>query len=401
MKHIIILCLSLFTISGYAQLANLYPNDVGIESDTNVLYVEKFDDGMTNILGRYTDVLNSAGMSLDTDVPPGSLGPNSLKITNVGGVNSGGHLYKKFTPGWDSTLYVRYYVKYPLISNGYISHESVWLGGYYPATNWPNPQAGTCGLGSSRMGISYEPVNEPAMDTYLYWGDMQSWNGGSSCYGNDMVNGSPTAQNLSWDQWICVEIMVKLNNPVTAYNGELRVWQNGVEVGYWGPGFPNGHWLVDSWINNPTDPPFPGFRWRTDANLKLNYIWIEYYDNMSPSSISRYIKYDHLVIAKKYIGPIQTGAGIGNNFLVDSIMQIYPNPSGGKTIIEFSLAGTSQVSIDIYNLLGEKVLAVENGIFLSGKHTAVFDAKNLPAGTYFIKLLTPGYSLTKKIVITK
>ncbi len=82
-------------------------------------------------------------------------------------------------------------------------------------------------------------------------------------------------------------------------------------------------------------------------------------------------------------------------------LEIYPNPSGGKTIIEFSLAGTSQASIDIYNLLGEKVLAVEDGIFLSGKHTAVVDAKNLPAGTYFIKLLTPGYSLTKKIVITK
>ena len=66
-------------------------------------------------------------------------------------------------------------------------------------------------------------------------------------------------------------------------------------------------------------------------------------------------------------------------------LQIYPNPSGSKTTIEFSLAGTSQVSIDIYNLLGEKVTAVENGIFSSGKHTAVFDAKNLQAGAYFIK----------------
>jgi len=142
------------------------------------------------------------------------------------------------------------------------------------------------------------------MDTYLYWGDMKSWNDGTSCYGNDMVNGSATAQNLEWDEWMCVEIMVTLNNPVTAYNGELRVWQNGVEVGHWGSGFPNGHWVKDSWINNQTDPPFQGFRWRTDPGLNINAIWIEYYDDTSPKDESHYIQYDHLVMATKYIGPL-------------------------------------------------------------------------------------------------
>ena len=296
------------TNEGSAQLANLYPNDDGIDADPDVLYVENFDDGMANILSRYTDVLNSAGMSLDTDIPPGSLGPNSLKMTNIGGVNTGGHLFRKFTPGWDSVVYIRYYVKYPLVSKGNIHHESVWFGGYNPATGWPNPQAGTCGLGSSRISVSYEPINEPAMDTYLYWGDMQSWNRGASCFGNDMINGSPTAQNLRWDNWMCVEIMLKLNNPVTAFNGELRIWQDGTEVGYWGPGFPNGHWLADSWMNVPAGTPFPGFRWRTNLNLNINYIWIEYYDDKSAENVSHYIKYDNLVIARKYIGPIHANA---------------------------------------------------------------------------------------------
>jgi len=287
-------------------LSDSYPHDTGLEKDPDVLYVEKFDDGMENILSRYSDVLNSEGMSVDTDVPKGSLGPNSIKITNKGGVNSGGHLFKSFDGGFDGTIYIRYYVKYPSSSNGYIHHEGIWLGGYNPSTSWPNPRAGTCGLGDSRISIAYEPVEEPAMDTYLYWGDMRSWtDDNSSCYGNDMVNGSPTAQNLEWDEWMCIEVMVKLNNPVTAYNGELRVWQNGVEVGYWGPGFPNGHWLKDSWFNDPGDPPFEGFRWRTDANLKINNIWIEFYDDASPANVSHHVKYDHLVIARKYIGPLK------------------------------------------------------------------------------------------------
>lgn len=286
-------------------LANLYPNDAGIENDPDILYVEKFDDGMANILSRYQDIKNKEGMSLDKDVPDGSQSPYAIKITNTGGKNDGGHLLKQFTPGFDGTVYLRYYVKYPLISKGYIHHESVWFGGYNPSVDYPDPRAGTCGLGDKRLSIAYEPINEPAMDTYLYWGDVKSWNGGSSCYGNDMVNGSPTSKNVAWDKWMCVEVMVKMNDPVTAYNGELRIWQDGVEVGYWGPGFPKGHWATDSWYNNPTDTAFEGFRWRTDAKLNINYLWIEFYDDKSPVGEDHYIKYANLVMAKKYIGPIK------------------------------------------------------------------------------------------------
>ena len=259
---------------------------------------------MANILSRYDNVSNTAGMSLDTDVPPGSLGPNSIKMTNTGGQNTGGHLYKSFPTGFDSTVYIRYYVKYPSVSNGYIHHQAIWFGGYNPATAYPNPQAGICGLGNSRISLAYEPVNGK-MGTYLYWSDMQSEPGGNYCWGNDMINGSPSAKNIAWDQWICVEVMIKLNNPVSAYNGELRVWQNGVETGYWGPGFPKGTMTYGKFTSNPGDPAFKGFRWRTDANLKINYIWVEFYDDTSPINVSHYIKFDHLVMAKKYIGPIK------------------------------------------------------------------------------------------------
>ena len=286
------------------SLANAYPNDVGIENDPNVLYVEKFDDGITNILGRYVNVSNTAGMSLDTDVPSGSLGPNSIKMTNIGGQNTGGHLYKNFPQGFDSTVNIRYYVKYPAISNGFIHHQGVWFGGYNPVSDYLNPQAGVCGLGNSRLSLAYEPVND-MMGSYLYWGDMQSDPSGNNCWGNDVINKSRTAKNIAWDQWTCVEVMIKLNNPVTAYNGELRIWHNGLEVGYWGPGFPNGTMTYGQFTYSPDKPPFGGFRWRTDTNLKINYIWFLFYDDTSPANVSHYIKFDHFVMAKKYIGPLK------------------------------------------------------------------------------------------------
>jgi hypothetical protein len=288
---------------GESSIADSYPNDVGIENDPNVLYVEKFDDGMAKILSRYPNVSNAAGMSLEPDVPSRSPGTNSIKMTNIGGQNSGGHLYKNFPNGFDSTVYIRYYVKYPSISNGYVHHESVWFGGYTPS-DFPNPQAGVCGLGNRRLSLSYEPVNG-MMGSYLYWGDMQSDPSGNNCWGSDMINKSRSAKDVAWDQWVCVEIMIKLNNPVSAYNGELRVWQNGVEVGYWGPGFPNGTMNYGQFTANPNDAPFQGFRWRTDPNLKINFIWFLFYDDSSPANVSHYIKFANFVMAKKYIGPIK------------------------------------------------------------------------------------------------
>ncbi|HEY6978258.1 MAG TPA: hypothetical protein VH396_18285 [Chitinophagaceae bacterium] len=301
-----------------SNIASLYPGDVNIESDPDVLYVEKFEDGMANLLTRYNDKKNVAGMSLDSDVPHGSVGGNSLKMASkTGDANDGCHLFKHFAPGFDSTVYIRYYVKYPSTSRGYFHHEGVWFGGYNPAIDYPFPRAGTCGLSGSRLSIAYETVwqktSPPGMDTYLYWGGMQSYDGGNTCYGNTMINegragseNSPasTAPVNTLDEWICVEVMIKLNNPVTAHNGELRIWQNGIEVGYWGQGFPNGHWLKDKWYNNPADPPFPGFQWRTDANLNINWLWFEFYHD-NPDAPSSYIKFDHLVVAKKYIGPIK------------------------------------------------------------------------------------------------
>lgn len=309
---------SQFTTETLSGIASKYPGDVGIQSDPNVLFVEKFEGGLTNILSRYDDILNIEGMSLDSDVPAGSSGSSSLKMTSItGGVTGGGHLYKRFTPGYDS-VFIRYYVKYPLTSKGYFHHESLWFGGYYPSTIWPNPQAGTCDLGNSRLSIAYEPVwhdtDPPGLDTYIYWGDMHSFDGDAGCYGNAMITegaasyGKPTAlgsyPTVDFDQWMCVEIMLKLNNPVTEYNGELSVWVNEVEAGHWGPGFPKGHWDKDKWYNNPSDPPFKGFRWRTDPNLNINWIWLEFYHD-NPNAPSSYMKFANLVMATKYIGPIK------------------------------------------------------------------------------------------------
>ncbi|MCK5682653.1 hypothetical protein KAJ27_00970 [bacterium] len=149
MKTFIVLLISLMcSVHLFAQLANSYPNDVGIENDPNVLYVDNFEDGMTNILKRYTYKANAEGMFLDSDVPSGSLGENSIKITSTGGENHGGNLYKAFTPGFEGTVYLRYYSKYSSLSKGYLHHVSTRFGGSNPVRFSPSAaNDGVCGLG--------------------------------------------------------------------------------------------------------------------------------------------------------------------------------------------------------------------------------------------------------------
>lgn len=399
----------LFALSytAQAQIANLYPGDSAIETDSRVVYVEKFDDTMAGILSRYSDIKNSPGMSLDPDVPSGSVGPHSLKMTSItGGVNNGGHLYKRFTPGFDSIIYVRYYVKYPSESKGYFHHEAVWFGGYNPATSWPSPKAGTCGMGSSRLSISFEPVwqnsNPPGMDTYIYWGDMKSYNG-TTCYGNTMITlgatgfGQPSSPGnypeIEYDKWICVEVMIKLNNPVTEYNGEMAIWVDGEQVGHWGPGFPNGHWNKDKWYNNPNDPPFEGFRWRTDDKLNINWLWFEFYHD-DPKAPSSYIKFDHLVMANQYIGPIyDASTGTDDKIMAERHPVIYPNPSTGKITVS---NGNGKISnIAVYSMSGEKVMSAS----LKQQTSYTFDLSRYPKSSYLIRIQEGKEFYTQKIIL--
>ncbi|MBW7847868.1 MAG: T9SS type A sorting domain-containing protein [Bacteroidales bacterium] len=385
MKRTILFLALIISVRSLGQLAVQYPNDIGIESDSSVLFVEKFNDGLAAIIGRYNEVLHAEEFTLDTDIPLGSAGPYSLKISNTPGINSGGHLFKAFSPGFDSTVFLRYYVKYPAIEEGYFGHQGVWFGGYNPIIPYPYPRAGVCGLGDSRLSIAFESVWQvipPGMDTYLYWGDMHSYDGGYTCFGNTMITRGKTNfdQPPSVDEpindlgeWMCIEIMIKLNNPITAYNGELKVWKNGEELGHWGPGFPNGHWFKDKWYNNPNDPPFEGFRWRTNENLNINWIWIEFYHDTGPAS---HIKFSNIVMAKEYIGPIyHTNTAVASE--KQSMIKVYPNPTKGK----IRIACDEQVnSVSVINVFGQ--------ILFTKNQSDEIDLTNLQSGIYFLNIET-------------
>lgn len=287
------------TSSAATGIAARYPGDAGIQNDPAVIFVEMFDDSLSATFSRWDNVKNGPSMYRSSDVPPGSSGGGSLTIPSVGGgVNDGGHLYRLLSPAVTDTVYVRYYIKYP--SNSVFHHSGIWIGGAYPATPWPNPQAGVLPNGTDRFMAAAEQNNVTHLfDHYNYWMGMHP-DGRGDYWGNFLLN-NPSIQ-APRDQWVCVEHMVKLNNPVWAYNGEHAMWLNGTQISYLRQGSPTGTWVGGIFTQGLGSTPFEGFRWRSTTSLNINWIWLQNYSPDDPAGVSSSIKYDHVVVAREYIG---------------------------------------------------------------------------------------------------
>ncbi len=82
----------------------------------------------------------------------------------------------------------------------------------------------------------------------------------------------------------------------------------------------------------------------------------------------------------------------------------YPNPITNQFVLKFKTRNTKQVSLNIYNLLGEKVYTFfENKPFNYGKHiiTKSFKDINLPNGIYFYHLKIGNKTLLKKFILDR
>jgi hypothetical protein len=70
------------------------------------------------------------------------------------------------------------------------------------------------------------------------------------------------------------------------------------------------------------------------------------------------------------------------------LLQNFPNPFNPSTIIEFSLPRRADVSLTVYNLLGQKVAKLTEGIYGAGTHRIEWHTRNLSSGVYFCRLET-------------
>ncbi|UCF64434.1 MAG: T9SS type A sorting domain-containing protein [bacterium] len=134
--------------------------------------------------------------------------------------------------------------------------------------------------------------------------------------------------------------------------------------------------LIDStlhtWYNGSTHPT-------------NTYLWRIGHATLPGDSLLVGIKkYDNSYISKGYF-----------------LQQNYPNPFNPTTTIEFDLAKTSEVSLKVFNILGEEVFTLVSDRLSAGSYSYDWDASNLASGVYLYRLQAGDYVETRKMVLMR
>jgi hypothetical protein len=89
-----------------------------------------------------------------------------------------------------------------------------------------------------------------------------------------------------------------------------------------------------------------------------------------------------------------------------SLLPVRSNPVKGKTTIYYALPSDEDISLKIYNILGQEVRTLESGHKKAGPHSVTFDTRDskgklLPQGVYFYRLTAGDRSRTRKITLLR
>jgi hypothetical protein len=84
-----------------------------------------------------------------------------------------------------------------------------------------------------------------------------------------------------------------------------------------------------------------------------------------------------------------------------ALEQNYPNPFNPVTNVHFSIPKDGNVSLTIYNALGQKVAAYLDGFIKAGNYNAEIDASQWASGVYFYTLSAKDFIQTRKMILVK
>ena len=84
-----------------------------------------------------------------------------------------------------------------------------------------------------------------------------------------------------------------------------------------------------------------------------------------------------------------------------ALLSSYPNPFNQNAVIRYTLAGPGDVSLSIYNLLGQQITTLIDSQHDAGEYSIVWDPSYFPSGIYFARLETDERSENIKMALIK
>lgn len=129
---------------------------------------------------------------------------------------------------------------------------------------------------------------------------------------------------------------------------------------------------------------------------KQNYSYID--QNVNAGIYSYRLKQVDFDGTFEYSNEILVNVTASLEFTLD---QNFPNPFNPNTLIKYSIPKSSQVSLKIFNTLGQEVETLVNEEKQVGTYEVNWNASNLQSGVYFYRLQTGSFVETKKMILMK
>jgi hypothetical protein len=268
-------------------LAARYPGDRGLKSDPDVVFFADFeppqwDRGWTHVGERR--VIDAVEDDPARKFTP--LSGQALRVRIAEGANGALNTLYKFareTGEEPEEIYFRYYLRLADDWNQTIQGGKMpGISGTYGRAGWGGRKSDGANGWSARGSFSQTiPPGNPLaglhpLGWYCYHADM------SSRYGDIWLWQEDYRGYLENNRWYSIEQYIKLNTPGEK-DGILRAWVDGR------PAF------------EKTD-----IRFRHADALKIEQVWMNvYHGGTRPSPYDQHLYIDNVVIARKYIGPMQ------------------------------------------------------------------------------------------------
>lgn len=147
--------------------------------------------------------------------------------------------------------------------------------------------------------------------------------------------------------------------------------------------------LPDSNVNEPASHGFVRYKIKPKSNLQVG-------DSIT-NFAAIYFDFNEPVITNTAKTDILLFTGLADQISTSELF-VYPNPSSKEINIQISNTQGKRISLDVYNLFGQKVKSLFDGKIISSELKQQFDISTLNQGVYLLQYNVDGVTKSKKIL---
>jgi len=141
-------------------------------------------------------------------------------------------------------------------------------------------------------------------------------------------------------------------------------------------------------------------QWSRSQGYSFIHMETEYFIRASQSEWQKIINAMNYVFLQPFLTIPEPVQNTPQNF---ALKQNYPNPFNSSTIIPFYLTQSKPVTLNLYNVLGQKILGKDLGILKQGEQKLTVDMNMIrdiesPGGVYFYQIIAGDFKLTRKMI---